>query len=361
MNWPSHGADPYKLYQMQGKEPKETITDFSVNTNPYGAPPGLKSHLENHLSLIHEYPDLDQQRLRGRIAENQALLPENVLVGNGASELIHLCARLWQGKRIGIIHPTFSEYQKACEAYDCEVVELYVSERRNFDLFLPDILPHLQRMDVLMLCHPNNPTGRTYQPDVLYELLKLCEFNGVQVMIDEAFYDFVSGEPFFSPDLFEFPNVLLLRSLTKMYSIPGLRLGYLLAGAAVIEKLSRLQPAWSVNALAEEAGFYCLSQEGFARQTAAAVSREKAILFLELKKLGFSPLSTDTNFFLMKDPFHSQANEMVRFLLQEGMAVRHTNNFASLNGTFVRVAVKQRKENEQLLRALDKWRSLCLQ
>ncbi|WP_027954557.1 threonine-phosphate decarboxylase CobD [Halobacillus kuroshimensis] len=361
MNWPSHGANPYKLYEMQGKIPKETITDFSVNTNPYGSPEGLKGHMANHLDLIHEYPDPEQKRLTERIALMQDLPEEHVLVGNGASELIHMLARFWQGRRVGIIQPTFSEYQKACEAYGCEIIDLHVSEKRNFHLFIPDILPHLPNLDLLILCHPNNPTGRTYRPDVLYGLLKLCEFNDVQVVIDEAFYDFVSGEPFFSPDLFEFPNVLLLRSLTKMYSIPGLRLGYLMGEAAVVEALKRLQPEWSVNALAEEAGMYCLSQEGFARKTAADISREKAYLFLQLKRLGYTPLSTETNFFLMRDPFHSQADDMIGFLLQEGLTVRHTNNFKGLNGAFVRVAVKQRTDNEQLLEALEKWRSVCLQ
>ncbi|MGP4060399.1 threonine-phosphate decarboxylase CobD [Halobacillus sp. H74] len=360
MNWPSHGANPTKLYKKMNAEPPTSLLDFSVNTNPFGSPEGLKSHLEKILGKIHSYPDPDSERLHQRLAEHHEVSLDNVLLGNGASELIYLFAQLWQGKHIGIVQPTFSEYQKACQAYGCTIYPIMLEEQHQFALHQSDYESYLEKIDVLILCHPNNPTGAMYHPLVLRDLICQCEQKGIVVLIDEAFHDFVIDESFYSPSVLENSNVILLRSLTKMFAIPGLRLGYVLGDPSLIKQMKTYQPTWSVNAFAEEAGLYCLDASGFQQQTAEAISVEKHSLFPKLKELGYQPMRTQTNYFLMKDPFHEDTKQMIEFLLKNGVIVRHTYNFPSLDGRFVRLAIKRTEENERLLSSLERWSSLCL-
>ncbi|ARI78560.1 threonine-phosphate decarboxylase CobD [Halobacillus mangrovi] len=359
MNWPSHGANPIKLYKEMSAEQPASVVDFSVNTNPLGSPDGLRSHLEKSLEKIHNYPDPDSERLHQRLAKQHEVTQNQVLVGNGASEMIYLLAQLWQGQRVGIVQPTFSEYQKACDAYGCKIYPIMLEEEHQFDLNPSNYRPFLDLIDVLFLCHPNNPTGAVYKPHILQDLIRQCKEKEVVVVIDEAFYDFVADVPFYSPHVIENSNVILLRSLTKMFAIPGLRLGYAVGEPSLIKRMKMYQPTWSVNSFAEEAGLYCLGKSRFQQQTAEAISVEKRSLFTKLKELGYRPITTQTNYFLMKDPFHEDTKAMIGFLLRRGVIVRHTYNFLSLEGRFVRVAIKRREENERLLSALQRWRFLC--
>ncbi|MGI8314637.1 threonine-phosphate decarboxylase CobD [Halobacillus mangrovi] len=359
MNWPSHGANPIKLYKEMNAEQPSSVVDFSVNTNPFGSPDGLRSHLEKSLEKTHSYPDPDIERLHQRLAKQHEINQDHVLVGNGASEIIYLLAQLWQGKRVGIVQPTFSEYQKACEAYGCKVYPIALEEQDQFNLAPSNYEPFLDVIDVLFLCHPNNPTGAIYKPHILQDLIDQCKEKEVVVVIDEAFYDFVADVPFYSPHVIENSNVILLRSLTKMFAIPGLRLGYAVGEPSLIKRMKMYQPTWSVNAFAEEAGLYCLGKSLFQQQTAQAISNEKRSLFTKLKELGYQPMMTHTNYFLMKDPYHADTRVMIEFLLRQGVIVRHTYNFLNLEGRFVRIAIKRKEENDRLLSVLQRWSSLC--
>lgn len=361
MHWPSHGANPQLLLQQwKLDENEKNYIDFSVNTNPYGPPPGLTEHLQLHMDKCYSYPDHDSKKLTAAIASAYRIRESHILVGNGASQLIYLLAQLFRGQSIGVFEPTFSEYREACIANGCTVYSLPVDDKHDWELRQVNYINWLDKLDVLFLCHPNNPTGKVYNPLILKNLIQQCEQKGVWLVIDEAFHDFVEEGAFFTPEISSYSKVILLRSLTKMYAIPGMRLGYLVAPEPIVDKLHQLQPTWSLNGLAQEAGLYCLEEQAYRKTCSTSIQANKQKVFSYLREMGYEPETSHTNFFLLQDPYHHDTEELFRFLLENGLIVRHTYNFHPLNGRYIRIAVRREEENSLLLDALQRWKQVCL-
>jgi threonine-phosphate decarboxylase len=234
-----HGDDLY-LYEQK------ITANFSSNAF-YGADlHGLKQHLSEHMEVIASYPEPEPYTLEALLAQKYGLQKEEVCVTNGATEAIYLVAQAFAGCRSGIVMPTFSEYADACCMHQHRVTSLYSLQA------LPNSL------EMLWLCNPNNPTGKVFDKAELIGLIS--KHSDICFVIDQSYEDFTLKPLLSASEAAEFPNVILLHSLTKRFSIPGLRLGYVTASSALLQRIRMKRMPWSVNALAIEAGKYLLNK-----------------------------------------------------------------------------------------------------
>ena len=335
MKWRAHGANPEKLYRQFGIKMPEHVLDFSTNTNVVKPEAELIRDFEK---LITDYPDDESIEFREKISEKLRVDCGNILITNGSNEAIYILVSMYE--KIAIMQPTYCEYKRACLAYG----------KKAYDIFSPEELR--QRTDLLIMCNPNNPTGKYIDAETVEKIAEKCALQGTDVVIDEAYMDFVHGVHEHI-NLSKHKNVYFLRSMTKIYRMAGIRLGYVIAGREKIKKLKRRQPTWSVNALAQAYGIHCLNDCGFLQRTSAYYKTETARLKAAVTSLGFVILPSDTHYFLMET---ADDEKLIRFMLKKGVVLRHTRDFPGLDGHYVRVCTRRKEENERLTEALKQYK-----
>lgn len=354
MNWPQHGSNPQYLFNALKLPLPEQRIDFSANINPLGPPTALKENWSQLFSAVTDYPDPKGKQLKKKLAEKEHLDPDQILLGNGGAEMISLVGRLLSGKKAVIVQPAFSEYEEACRVNEC-AVEYHQLAPNRWDWVDTDLPEKLKQSDALFLCNPNNPTGVYYSSSIILHLLRECEKHHCLLIIDEAFYDFLQDYESTVSLINENPHLIIIRSMTKMFAIPGLRLGYLMANSSIIQQLAAFQPHWSINALALKAGEWCLESEPFERNTKELIERERKSLFQFYLERGFTVSPSSINFYLLKDPLLNNQLPLFRFLLEKGIIPRHTMNFPGLEGEWLRFAIKGHNENIRLMEAIAQW------
>jgi threonine-phosphate decarboxylase len=347
-----HGGNLFAIARSMGVAP-EQLLDFSASINPLGPAPGVKSTLSDAFDRLCHYPERTAQELREALARHHGLDPDRIIAANGSTELIYLVPRLVAGKRALIIAPPFSEYARGVERAGYRYDYFTLNPEDGFSLSLPRLAKELAKgYDLLYFCNPGNPTGALLPLDQCRELLELCQTRGTFLVLDEAFMDFCEEH---SARLLAATRdrCLLLRSMTKFYAIPGLRLGYAIATPAVIQQLAQLQEPWSLNTAAQVAGIASLADQDYRDRSLAANVAERARLSAGLAQLpGLSPFPSAANFILVQLQGPVTAAELYRALLQERIIIRDCENFHGLGTSFFRVAVRSGKENEQLLEKL---------
>ena len=347
-----HGGTIYAAARYLGITAEE-ILDFSASINPLGPPPGVHDAVMAAFGRVVHYPDPEAKELREALSRHHGLCFENVFPANGSTELIHLLPRLFPGSRALIVAPPFSEYAAALEKAGWDLHYLLLEPEHGFELSLPDLSARLaDGFDLLVLANPGNPTGALIPFVRIADLLELCREAGTVPVIDEAFMDFCEEESAVSLVVND-GRGLVLRSLTKFYALPGLRLGYAVAAAGVIERLSGLVPPWSVGTLAQAAGVAALADEGYRQKTLRLVAEERALLTAGMTSIsGLLPYPSVANYLLVELPGGITAAELRARLFPRRILIRDCSNFIGLTGRFFRVAVRGREENERLLAAL---------
>ncbi len=327
--------------------PSGDLLDFSDNINPFGPSPRIWPAMQS--VAIARHPDPRATPLRHALAVHNQVEPAALLVGNGAVDLIYqLCvAYLRPGDRVLIVAPTFGEYAAASTVMGAEVVLHHLQRHpTRFTLDLDKLLAEMQRLRprLLFLCNPNNPTG-TYHDRAVVETL-LAHYPDTLLVLDEAFVSFVAT-PWHSHDLLEYANLLILRSLTKDYALTGLRVGYAMAAPEIIAALEKVQPPWSVNALAQAATLAALADQEHLQATLASLDVARDDLVRNLTNLGLAPLDSSVHFFLVpvQDATHCQ-----RMLVSHGILVRDATSSGLPD--CIRIAARQSAENAQLLAAI---------
>lgn len=342
----AHGALDYGELERLGLSPNQII-DFSTNTNPYGPSPRVWEALQ--ATPIDRYPDRQALALRRALSERLDWPVDGLLAGNGSAELLWLIALAYlePGQRVLVVGPTFGEYARAAALAGAAVAEV---RARRADGFRPDVravTAELAACDyrLAFVCNPNNPTGQTLDLAVLTGWAQA--FPRTLFVIDEAYLTFSdTAHAVFPPGA---PNLLALRSMTKDYALTGLRLGYAVAYPEVIAALRRVQPPWSVNAMAQAAGVAALSDTDHLHATIARLQAAKAALVTGLQQRGYEPLPSATQYFLM------HVSDAARFraaLLPSGVQVRDCASFGLPE--YVRIAARRPEENARLLEILDK-------
>jgi len=347
-----HGGRVFAIARQLGVAP-EDILDFSASINPLGLAPGVRSALTAALDRLGHYPDNGCSELREALAGHHGCDPGNVCVGNGSTELIYLLPRLAVARQALLVAPTFSEYEKALrrEGWGCDYHLLQSSE--GFPLSLPELRRDLVKgYGLMFLCNPGNPTGRLYGREEVGRLLDLCGEAGTLLVVDEAFMDF-SEEDSVKHAVIASGRGVVLRSMTKFFAFPGLRLGYALAAPPVASELCRHRQPWSVNSLAQAAGVAALSDTGYAVHTRLYIESERAFLTDRLGALpGMKVYPAAANYLLVEMTDGLTASVLQERLLTERLLIRNCAVFLGLGNRFFRVAVRTREENERLLAAL---------
>ncbi|PRY59390.1 L-threonine O-3-phosphate decarboxylase [Vreelandella songnenensis] len=358
--WPSHGGQSAALLKRYGLPAEHPLEDFSANLNPLGPPDWVAETLGRQFAAINHYPAPDYAPAREALAAYHGVAAQQVLLTNGGAEAIFLAAALHAGKRAGVLVPSFGEYARACSAFGVQLTPIALPGP-GFTLDLEALMAAIRDIDVLFVCRPNNPTATLIPFEQVQRLLARTAESGCQVVVDEAFIDLAVGlgeRASLTPLLAEHPHLTLLRSMTKFYTLPGVRLGYVLASAANIDALSARQPPWSVNQMAAELVAPLLADTAFAERTRSWLEREHPFMSAALAEKGLEIVPSTTNFFLVRPDNALRergltSNVLFERLLRGNMLVRHTHNFPGLDGGWLRIALRDRAANQRLSKVFD--------
>lgn len=357
-----HGGDRLTAAERFGGRPEEFL-DFSSNIHPLGPPPKVIEALSEAVKggkpeALIQYPDPMSRRLRDKLAERISVSPEELLIANGAAELVDLAVQVFRPRRVGVVYPCFSEYERAARIHGCSVVSARAREERHFVPTEEELCSLIRRSDLVFLGYPNNPTG-LFPPKAVLERAALeAARSDTILVVDEAFIDFVSDgeERSLIGNLSSFPTTLLLRSMTKFYALPGLRLGYAVGRRDWIERLFECKIPWSVNALAQIAGEAALEDEAYQREAENWGAAEREELASGLRQTGAADVfPSETNFLLLRlrtSEGRGASGRLQERMGRQGILIRDASTFSGLDDRFVRVAVRTRRENERLLDAL---------
>ncbi|MGL4357914.1 threonine-phosphate decarboxylase CobD [Cetobacterium sp.] len=344
-----HGGNIYKLKRENGVE----LLDYSSNINPLGVPESFKKAVIENFETLEKYPDIDYVELRQSIADYNGCSIENVVVGNGATEVLFLYMKAVKAKKVLIIAPTFAEYERAAKAAGRDVKFFPLS--KDFSLNENLLMDFITDEDIVVMCNPNNPTGKFQDLEKIERIADFLENRNKKLFIDEAFIEFVDGWKEKTAFLLKHKNIFILRALTKFFALPGVRLGYgLTFDEVILNEIRDIREPWSVNGVAEIAGKTMLLDNLYIHETEAWIKKEKIQFYEELKSLkGIEVTPTETNFILIK-LLNDDAKSFRKKMIENGVLVRDASNFMFLDESYIRLAIKDRKKNEQVLKALKK-------
>jgi threonine-phosphate decarboxylase len=355
MTQPTHGGNVYKVAREQ-RIPVDRIMDFSASINPLGPPAVGLCAIRAALKQIVHYPDPDCWKLRQALARQCGVDPDMILVGNGSTELIHLLPRALAIKAALIMGPTFEEYARALTNAGSSVQYIHARREERFRPPLKEVLRQLSatrsRFDAVWLCNPNNPTGQVMNRRAVRELAEVVDRQQGWLIVDEAFIDYCPTQSVVSM-LSPHPRVMVLRSLTKFYAMPGLRIGYLVGASKVLDRLRDRQPPWSVNSLVQEVSRAMLHDHAYAARSRTFMKSERLRFVRGLRSLsGLRVYSSAANFVLIELPASTCASEVTDRLACERLLVRDCSTLPGLTTQMIRVAIRTAKENRRLLAAL---------
>lgn len=327
----------------------EAVLDLSASINPRVSTLAMAA-VRRALRDVRHYPDPDGRLLREQIAEQYGLDPGSILIGNGSLELIHLVPRALAPRRVLVCAPTFSEYERAAALAGAEVRFFNLNERDGFRLDRARLQARMAEADCLFLCNPNNPTGGLLPKPELLAVVDAAAARQATVVVDEAFMDFQPGESVL-PAVVRYPNLIVIRSFTKFYGFPGLRIGYAASEPGMIARLRRWALPWSANHLAQAAAAAALGDTGHVRRSLRWVRRERARLEAALGAIeGVTVFPSAANFLLLKvAQVGRSATDLVQALARANVLVRTAAGFRGLGPEFVRVAVRSPAENRRFI------------
>ncbi len=338
-----HGGDIYR---------KKIDIDFSVNINPLGMPERVEEALQKALADCGRYPDIRAEELRYAIEKMNGINKQHVLCGNGASELFLAIVHGIKPKKTMIPVPSFYGYEHAARAAGGEILFYEMKEETGFCL-QPDFPEALEEeMDLLFLANPNNPVGNVINTGLLEEILRTCLEKDIAVVMDECFLEFTGDddERSLKSQLKEYPNLIIVRSFTKIFAMPGVRLGYLFCGnQEMLEQIGNQLPEWNLSVLAQAAGIQACKETEYVKRTAGLVKREREYMRDELEKAGIEVFPSETDYLLIYSSL-----PLYEKLLEHKILIRDCSNFRGMRKGFYRLAVKSHEENEMLLHAVGK-------
>ena len=327
------------------------IVDFSSNTSPAGMPPSVKSILKKSLDKIEHYPDLNSNELISALKKYTGLSESNLIVGNGAIEIIYnFCYAFLAKKHVLIPTPTFGEYEAASKLADCKIIFFKTMNlSKNIDSFISKIPIN----GCIFVCNPNNPTGEILSKKQMIKIISAAKNKSCFVFVDECFIELVpeSNESILNL-VKKYDNLFVLRSLTKSFGLAGIRIGYGAAAKQIVTILQKLKIPWSVNALAQEAGLIAIKNKNHLTKSKSIIKKESIFLKKKISNIrGFECHASSTNFILIKTKQNS--TKLQKKLLKHKILIRDCKSFRGLNNHYIRIAIKSHKDNLKLIKALE--------
>ncbi len=341
------------------RRPVSRILDFSASINPLGpSPQALRAIAKGHALLSH-YPDPDCWTLRQSLASRWKLPPEQIVVGNGSTELIHWLPRSLAIKQALIVGPTFSEYAQAVARAGGRTTMLLAKRTEGYRPPLERAIQLVkssrngrESIDAIFLCHPNSPTGQACEVAEVLTLVREAERAGIWTILDETFIEYCEDRSLLS-QLSTYSHLVVLRSFTKFYALPGLRIGYLAGSERAASLVRALQPPWSVNALAQVGAEASFNDRRHAQRSLLYMEQERDRLTRRLGSVpGLTLFPSQANFLLVELPGSHEAGSITMALRRQGLLIRDCSSVPGLNQCTVRVAVRTRRENDRLVAAL---------
>lgn len=329
------------------------VIDFSANINPEGLSPNVVAAIKDNLNLLVHYPDPECTELTQIFCKKNNLDPGYCLWGNGAAELFYLLFKYLKPGTIHLPIPSFCEYEGAALAADTEIRFWSFAKENNWDIDWLEIIAEANPGDLLVITNPNNPTGFLWTKQRLLPVIERAYSKNVNVLIDEAFIDFVD-EPeksSFIQDFYQWPNLFISYSLTKFYAIPGLRLGILLANKEMISSLKFHKDPWNVNLLAQVAGAAALQDSAYEAISRKLAKKRRAAM-IELIEDYLVPAGVNfwlpqANYVLLELPV--PVSDVEQKIRDAGFLIRNCQNFRGLNEYYCRVAIRTEAENRALI------------
>jgi threonine-phosphate decarboxylase len=350
-----HGGRIFEAARQTGRDWRDII-DFSANINPFGPPRGLKKALDRDFDQILHYPEVRAESFVKKVADLHGLSPEYFLAGAGSTPQLHLLPRALGFNRPVIIGPAFSEYEGAFATSGLSHQYVLAPENTGWQVTSDTVDKVLSRRpDAVFLANPANPTGRLIPQETLTRLVQECRRLSAWLVVDEAFLDFTEGRTLL-PLVTEQPRLIVLKSLTKIFALPGLRLAYLAANPKVIAKLAAATVPWSLSSPAITAGLFCLSQKGFLESTLKGVKIFRRHLIRELHSLDLGHIYTsEANYLLWRLHPEFNSRKLIDSLFWNGLLVRDASNFNGLRPGYLRLAVRTAPEISALAAGLKKF------
>ncbi|CAI2719338.1 L-threonine 3-O-phosphate decarboxylase [Nitrospina watsonii] len=355
---PEHGGQAPSL--VNGFDTNAPWVDFSTSINPCAPSEYVSAAIGNACANINRYPDPDASPLKRALSESLQISSARLIVGNGATELIYLLPHLLpEGREALILTPFFSEFEKAFRAFGIPVHNLRCDADDDFAPPVDTLLLNLKtnpRIGAVVLGHPNSPTGRLGSHSQFDALAETCESRGILLVVDESFIDFCEPGSSLMESYPHHAHLIFIRSMTKFYGLPGLRLGFGVMDPQWVHILGTYQPPWSVNSLAQAAGIAALEDTGFANTSRTYVHQQTADLIQGLNAIPeIKVYPSDANFvlFRLKDATDVSAMQLYTRLLQQGILLRNCANFDGLDTGYFRVSVRQQEDNQFLLAKLQ--------
>lgn len=353
-----HGSDLEKIEQYFGI-PKESITGFGANVNPLGISPRMRQELARKLDVITAYPDPEYTELRKHIAAYTGCLPEQVIVGNGCTELISLFIQVLKPSKALIVSPTYSEYEREVRLAGGTVQYYALKESCDFQLETDDFCKTLEEdIRLCIICNPNNPTSTATGPEDMRRILSWCKDRGIFVMIDETYAEFAPDDISVSSVglLKDYDHFVILRGISKFFAAPGLRLGYAMcADRSLLTQIKERQNPWTLNSLADAAGALMFSDLDYIHKTRHLISSERERIYQELltwKHIKvYKPYANFVLVRILKDGVTSY--DVFLHAIRRGLMLRDCSNFPGLEDeTFFRFCFMMPEKNTELLNCL---------
>lgn len=352
-----HGGDRETAAAQFGR-PISELLDYSANMNAAGPPPGLLDYLADCLPQIMHYPDPAHRCLRSLLAERNHCTEEQLVIGNGAAECMALLLLALRPARVGLIEPCFSEYAQLSGQYGSKVIRIHGRKELAYRADAAEICELIPQVDLLFLGQPNNPNGVQYISEDLQRIADTARSYGVTLVVDEAFTDFIPRAQRISlqSKLEQYPNMIIVRSMTKFYAIPGLRLGYTISSPELSVRMRSQQVTWSVNTLALAAGAWCLENSQAAeyeQQTILHNRSQRDRLHEHLTGMGCTVCPGEANYLLVELPEPWTAEHFQMAMGQHGILIRSCAMYPGLGSRHIRIAVKDEDNNTRLLKCWE--------
>ena len=350
---PVYDGDIWWASERYGIEPEDFL-DFSASINPMGpSPEGLKA-VRYMLGELYRYPDPECDRLKQALARYLRIGEENVIIGNGSTELLYrACKALRPGSTL-ILAPSYSDYARAATGAGSEVRYKLLDKRSGFQPDLEEIEKELFHHDLIIVGNPNNPTGTLIDSEKLAPFIRSANRRQTNVIVDETFIDFVEGHSLARRAVSN-RHLLVLRSFSAFFGAPGLRLGYGMGSAELLARLDKIKQPWTVNVLAQAYGEAALRDRRYMKRTGRLLERERDFLFGALSEMPWAkPYPSAANFILVELTSGDRAPDVCDRLGQVGILVRDCSSFEGLDDRFLRIAVMNHEDNLALLDQLQR-------
>ena len=338
-----HGGDIYSY--------EKNIVDFSANINPLGIEGEVAEAISNSVSAASVYPDTEYRKLREAISEIENVPPEYIVCGNGAAELIFNLVMAIRPKRVLLTAPTFAEYEKAVDVSESGKVFFTLTEEQGFKVD-ESILSAIDSVDMMFLCQPNNPTGKLIEYELMERIIEKCSEKNVFLVIDECFLDFTGKKEDFSSVRFieNCKRLFILKAFTKMFAIPGIRMGYgICSDLNIIDKIYSVRQPWNVSCTAEATGIACCKiYDDTVTKTTKYITKEKDFLYSSFERMNIKYFRSAANYILFKSE-----EGLKKKMAEKGFLIRSCSNYRGLDGSFYRIAVKKHNDNTGFIKALE--------